>query len=108
MRVILVCACILMMSSGCGLKNLVTREPSSSPPTTARVVRESKTDPFTCDVSDAPVPSEALAANAADGVTEELGIYDVADQLAARLKAFWKCAERHNRKAEKNGRTDPE
>lgn len=71
-------------------------------------MREKQTDPFTCDVADAPLPSEALAANAADGVTEELGIYDVADQLAARLKAFWKCVERHNRKSEDNGRTDSE
>lgn len=73
-----------------------------------RIVREKQTDPFTCEVSNVPLPSEASAANAADGVTEELGIYDVADQLAARLNAFWKCVERHNRKSADNGRTDPE
>lgn len=71
-------------------------------------MREKQTDPFTCDVTDAPLPSEASAANAADGVTEELGIYDVADQLAARLKAFWKCVERYNKKSEDNGRTNSE
>lgn len=105
MRAVLLAACILLTCASCGGNLFKKREQPPQPQT--KLVIERKIERITCDVSETPVPSEASAANAADGLVEEGELLRLYKQVSARLEGVWQCIERHNKRAkESNGRPD--
>ena len=105
MRAVSLGVFILLMCASCEGNLFKKREQPQQPQT--KLVTERKIERVACDVSETPVPSEASAANAADGLVEEGELLRLYKQVSARLEGVWQCIERHNKRAEEsNGRPD--
>lgn len=70
------------------------RPDAPPPPPTPPAVQRS--EPIRCEVPEAPIIAQAMAANASDAAVEEYALASVAAQIAARNEALWQCIRRHN------------